>query len=169
MPRAAPEVNADFGLREPGTAVQGAAFDRLVLDRWFRGGIGVTANSVGKRGLVFFAMFVLLVEIPRGVLVEVLSASLLVAGDLGSSSRVATFQAEAEFGNRPGSERHVDDASRMEQRRPALVEPAPMDSELGVVLAGLVFGGGCVERETARLVDRPTRFRFSGREIWRVS
>ena len=146
--------------------MQGAAFDRLVLDRWFRGRIGITANSVGKWGFVFFAMFVLLVEIPRGVSFKILLASLFVARELGSLPGPASFQGEVELGLHCRSNRHGVDAFRMEQCRTALVEFLPMDSELGVVLASLVFGGGCMERETARLADRPTRLRFSGRETW---
>lgn len=169
MPRASPEVIPDTGLRDHRAVVQGTPFNRLVLDRWFYGGVGIPANAVGKHGLVLFPVFILFVEIPRGVPVTVLPASLLIASDLGRSPGFANFQNEAELGNPAGCGHHRDDASRVEQRRSALVEPAPVDSELGVVLASLVFGGGCVERETARLVDRPTRFRFSGRETWRVS
>jgi hypothetical protein len=112
----------------------------VVLDGRFRGGIGIAANFVGKYDFVLLAMFVLLDEIPSGVAVQVLPASLSVARDLGSCPGFATFQDEAELSNRSGSGRHGDDASRVEQRRSALVEPAPVDSELGFVLAGLVSG-----------------------------
>ena len=111
MPRAPPEVNADSGLRGPGAAVQGAASDRLVLDGWFCGGIGFAANFVGKRGFVFFAVFVLLVEIPRGVALKILLASLFGPRDLGSSPGFAKFQNEADLGSHSRFDRHDADAS----------------------------------------------------------
>src|SRR5712692_433869 len=92
MSRASPEVLPDTGFRVPGVAVQSPPSDRVVLDGWFCGGIGIAANSVGEHGLVLFALFILFVEIPRGVPVEILPVSLFVARDLGRSSRFANFQ-----------------------------------------------------------------------------
>ena len=56
---------ADAAFRVPGADVPGPLADRMVLDEWFCGGIGVATNSLGKHGFVLFAMFILLVEIPR--------------------------------------------------------------------------------------------------------
>jgi hypothetical protein len=108
--------------------VQGTPSHWLVLDGRLCGGVGIAANSVGKHGLVLFAVSILFVEIPRGVPVEILPVSLSVARDLGRSSRIANFQDEVEFGTRAGCGHHADDASLLEQRRSALVEPAPVDS-----------------------------------------
>ena len=65
MPRASPEVIADTGLWDHRALVQGTPFNRLVLDRWLCGGIGIPANFVGKHHLELFAVFILFVEIPR--------------------------------------------------------------------------------------------------------
>ena len=140
MPGASRAGLADAAFRVPGADLPGLPADRVVLVGRFCGGIGIAANFVGKYDFVLLAMFVLLDEIPGGVSVQVLPASVFVARDLGSCPGLATFQNEAELSNRSGPGRHDDDASRVEQRRSALVEPAPVDSELGVVLAGLVSG-----------------------------
>src|ERR1700720_955920 len=47
MPRAAPEVVPDTGLRVPSVAVPGAPPDRLVLDGRFSSRIVVAADSLG--------------------------------------------------------------------------------------------------------------------------
>ena len=140
MPGASRAGLADAAFRVPGADLPGLPADRVVLDGRFCGGIGIAANFVGKYHFVLLAMFVLLDEIPSGVSLKVLPASLFVARDLGSCPGFASLQVEVELSNRSGSGRHGDDASRVEQRRSALVEPAPVDSELGVVFAGLVSG-----------------------------
>jgi hypothetical protein len=89
---------------------------------------------------LLFAVFVLFVEIPCRVPIEVLPASLFVARDLGSSSRFANFQDEVELGHRTGNNRHSIDASGLEQRSPSLVGTATVDSGLGFVLASVVSG-----------------------------
>ena len=83
-------------------------------------------------------MFVLFVEIPCGVPVEILPVSVFVARDLGRSPGSENFKDEIELGYRTRHNHHSIDASRLEQRSAALVEPAPLDFGLGVVLAGLV-------------------------------
>ena len=85
-------------------------------------------------------MFVLFVEIPCRVSIEVLPASLFGARDLGSSSGFANFQDEVELGHRTGNNGHSIDASGLEQRSPSLVGTATVDSGLGFVLASVVSG-----------------------------
>ena len=85
-------------------------------------------------------MFVLFVEIPCGILVEILLVSVFVARDLGRSPGFENFKGEIELGYRTRDCHHCIDASRLEQPSAALVEPAPLDFGLGVVLAGLVSG-----------------------------
>jgi hypothetical protein len=108
--------------------VQGTPSYWLVLDGRLCGGITIAANSVGEHGLVLFAMFILFVEIPRGVSVEILPVSILIACDLGRSPRFANFKDEIELGYRASHSHHSIDASQLEQRGTALVEPAPVDS-----------------------------------------
>ena len=140
MPRASPEVVTDIGLRVLGIAVPGAPPDRLVLDRRFSSRIVVAADSLGQRVTLLFAVFVLFVEIPRGIPVEILPVPLFVAGDLGSSPGFANFQNEVELGDGSSNSHHGTDASGLEQRSSALVGTATLDSELGIVLASMVSG-----------------------------
>jgi len=92
-------------------------------------------------------MFVLFVEIPRRIPVEILPSSLFVARDLGSSPRFANFQDEAELGHSTSNNHHSIDASGLEQRSSSLVGTATVDFGLGFVLAGVVFGRDGVASE----------------------
>ena len=85
-------------------------------------------------------MFVLFVEIPCRIPIEVLPASLFGARDLGSSPWIANFKDEAELGHSTGNNHHGTDGSGLEQRSSSLVDTATVDSGLGVVLAGVVSG-----------------------------
>jgi hypothetical protein len=89
---------------------------------------------------LLFAVFVLFVQIPSRVPIEVLPASVFGARDLGSSPGFANFNDEGELGHNSGHNRHGTDASGLEQRSSSLVGTATVDSELGVVLAGVVSG-----------------------------
>jgi hypothetical protein len=125
---------------------------------------------VGKHGLVLFAVFILFVEIPRGVPVEILPVSVFVARDLGSPSGFTNFQDEVELGYRTRHNHHSIDASRLEQRSAALVEPAPVDSELGVVLASVVSGRdglACKIKDQIGRQRRPME-RATGTTNWNV-
>jgi hypothetical protein len=85
-------------------------------------------------------VFVLFVEIPCRVPVEVLPASVFGARDLGSSPGFAHFKDEVELGHSTGNNHHSIDASGLEQWSSSLVGTATVDSGLGVVLAGVVSG-----------------------------
>ena len=85
-------------------------------------------------------MFVLFVEIPCRVPIEVLPTSLFGARDLGSSPGFAHFKDEVELGHSTGNNHHSIDASGLEQRRSPLVGTASMDFALGFVLASVVSG-----------------------------
>ena len=102
-------------------------------------------------------MFVLFVEIPRRVSIEVLPASLFAARDLGSSSGFANFQNEVELGHRIGNNRHSIDASGLEQRSPSLVGTATVDSGLGFVLASVVSGCNGAASELKGWIGRQRR------------
>jgi hypothetical protein len=90
-------------------------------------------------------VFILFVEIPCRVPLEVLPAALFVARDLGSSSGFANFQNEVALGHSTGNNRHSIDASRLEQRSPSVVGTATVDSGLDPDLAGLVSGRDVME------------------------
>lgn len=92
-------------------------------------------------------MFVLFVEIPCRVPIEVLPASLFGARNLGSSPGFANFKDEAELGHSTGNSHHGIDGSGLEQRSSSLVGTATVDSGLGVVLAGVVSGRNGTESE----------------------
>jgi len=94
---------------------------------------------------LLFAVFVLFVEIPCRVPIEVLPTSLFGARDLGSSPGFANFQDEVELGHSTGNNHHSIDASGLEQRGAALVGTAAVDSELDPDLAGLVSGRDVME------------------------
>ena len=96
---------------------------------------------------MLFALFVLFVEIPCRIPIEVLPASLFGARDLGSSPGLANFKDEAELGHSIGSSHHGTDGSGLEQRSSSLVGTATADSGLGVVLAGVVSGRNGTESE----------------------
>jgi hypothetical protein len=89
---------------------------------------------------LLFAVFVLFVEIPCRVLIEVLPAALFGARDLGSSPGFANFKDEVELGHGAGNNHHSIDVSWLEQRRSSLVGTASVDSGLGFVLASVVSG-----------------------------
>jgi hypothetical protein len=89
---------------------------------------------------LLFAVFILFVEIPCRVPVEVLPTSLFGARDLGSSPGFANFKDEAELGHSAGNSHHSIDASGLEQRRSSLVGTAKVDSGLGFVFASVVSG-----------------------------
>jgi len=89
---------------------------------------------------LLFAVFVLFVEIPCRVPIEVLPTSLFGARDLGSSPGFANFKDEVELGHNAGNNHHSIDASGLEQRRSSLVGTASVDSGLGFVLASVVSG-----------------------------
>ena len=94
MPRASPEVVLDARLRNHRASVQSPPSHWLVLDGGLRRGFGIATNFVGKHRLVLFAVFILFVEIPRGVPVEILPVSFFVTRDLGSPSGSTNFQDE---------------------------------------------------------------------------
>ena len=85
-------------------------------------------------------MFVLFVEIPCRVPVQVLPTSLFGARDLGGSPGFANFKHEAELGHSTGNNHHSINASGLEQRSSSLVGTATVDSGLGFVLASVVSG-----------------------------
>jgi hypothetical protein len=85
-------------------------------------------------------VFVLFVEIPCRVPLEVLPTSLFGARDLGSSPGFANFQNEVELGHSTGNNHHSIDASGLEQRSSPLVGTATVDFGLGFVLASVVSG-----------------------------
>jgi hypothetical protein len=89
------------------------------------------------RGVVVFPG-----RVPGGVAVEILSASLFVACDLGSSAGFANFPDQTELGNRSGGRRDDIDDRYVEQSR-------PVDSESGAELARVVPGGDGTEAELA--------------------
>jgi hypothetical protein len=99
-------------------------------------------------------VFVLFVEIPCRVPIEVLPASLFGARDLGSSPGFANFKDEIELGHSTGNNRHRIDASGLEQRSSSLVGTAPVDSGLGVVLASVVSGCDGVAGEIKGWIGR---------------
>jgi hypothetical protein len=101
---------------------------------------------------LLFAVFVLFVEIPYRIPIEVLPASLFGARDLGSSPWFANFKDEAGLGDSTGNNHHGIDGSGLEQRSSSLVGTATMDSGLGVVLAGVVSGrNGTTSRFKGRI------------------
>jgi len=157
MPRASPEVVPDTWLRVPGIAVPGTPSDRLVLDGRFCGRIVVAADSLGQHVTLLFAVPVLFVEIPCGVPIEVLPASLFVARDLGSSPGFANLEAEAELGHDTGHNHHRIDASRLEQQSSSLVGTAAVDIRLGVVRASVVSGRNCTESDLKGWMGRQRR------------
>jgi hypothetical protein len=102
-------------------------------------------------------VFVLFVEIPCRVSIEVLPVSVFVARNLGRSPGAANFKDQIELGYRTRHNHHSIDASRLEQGRSALVEPVPLDSRLGVVLAGVVSGRGGLASEIKSWIGRQRR------------
>jgi hypothetical protein len=115
-------------------------------------------------------VFVLFVEIPCRVSIEVLPASLFAARDLGSSSGFANFQDEVELGHRTGNNRHSIDASGLEQRSPSLVGTTTVDSGLGFVLASVVSGRNGTASELKGWIGRQRRpmERAAGTTNWNV-
>jgi len=101
---------------------------------------GLAANSVGEHTPVLFALPILFVAISRGALIEILSASVSVAGDLGCKSRIEYQRNEAHFSAGRRAKHHSPDDSNVERWTLALVECAAMDLELGAQLASLVPG-----------------------------
>jgi hypothetical protein len=120
--------------------VPGTPFDRLVVDGRFCSRIVVAADSLGYHVTLLFAVFVLFVEIPCRVPIQVLPTSLFGARDLGSSPGFANFQYEVELGHSTGNNHHRIDASGLERRSSSVVGTATVDFGLGFVLAGVVFG-----------------------------
>ena len=102
-------------------------------------------------------MFILFVEIPCRVPIEVLPTSLFGARDLGRSPGFANFQDEVEVGRRTGNNRHSVDASGLEQRSPSLVGIATLDSRLGFVLASVVSGCNGAASELKGWIGRQRR------------
>jgi hypothetical protein len=102
-------------------------------------------------------VFVLFVEIPCRVPVEILPAAVFGARDLGSSSGFANFKDEAELGHGTGNNHHGVDGCGPEQRSSSLVGAATADSGLGVVLAGVVFGRNGMESEVKDWIGRQRR------------
>jgi hypothetical protein len=102
-------------------------------------------------------VFVLFVEIPRGVPVEILPVSVFVARHLGRPPGSENFKDEIELGYRTRHNHHSIDASRLEQRSAALVESAPLDFGLGLVLAGVVSGRDGLAREIKGWIGRHRR------------
>jgi len=89
---------------------------------------------------LLFAVFILFVEIPCRVPIEVLPTSLFGARDLGSAPGFANFKDEVELGYSAGNNHHSVDASGLEQWRSPLVGTATVDFGLGFVLASLASG-----------------------------
>jgi hypothetical protein len=89
---------------------------------------------------LLFALFVLLVEIPCRVPIEVLPTSFFGARNLGSAPGFANFKDEVELVHGASNNHHGTDASGLEQRRSPLVGTASVDSGLGLVLASVVSG-----------------------------
>jgi hypothetical protein len=85
-------------------------------------------------------VFVLFVEIPCRVPIEVLPTSLFGARDLGSSPGFANFKDEVELGHSTGNNHHSIDASGLEQWGSSLVGTATLDFGVGFVLARVVSG-----------------------------
>jgi hypothetical protein len=106
---------------------------------------------------LLFAVFVLFVEIPCRVPIEVLPVSLFGARHLGTSPGFANFKHEAELGHRTGNHHHGIDGSGLEQRSSSLVGTAAVDSGLGVVLAGVVSGRNGTESELKGRIGRQRR------------
>jgi hypothetical protein len=106
---------------------------------------------------LLFAVFVLFVQIPCRVPVEVLPASLFGARDLGSSPGRANFKDEAELGHSTGNNHHGIDGSGLEQRSSSLVGTATVDSGLGVVLDGVVSARNGTESELKGWIARQRR------------
>jgi hypothetical protein len=106
---------------------------------------------------LLFAVFVLLVEIPCRVPIEVLPASLFAARNLGTSPGFANFKDQAELGHSTGNNHHGIDGSGLEQRSSSLVGAATVDSGLGVVLAGVVSGRNGTESELEGRIGRQRR------------
>jgi hypothetical protein len=102
-------------------------------------------------------VFVLFVEIPCRVPIEVLPTSLFGARDLGSSPGFANFKNEAELGHSTGNNHHGIEGSGLEQRSSSLVGTATVDSGLGVVLAGVVSGRNGTESELNGWIARQRR------------
>ena len=102
-------------------------------------------------------MFVLFVEIPCRVPVEVLLTSLFGARDLGRSPGFANFKDEVELGHSAGNNHHSIDASGLEQRRSSLVGTASVDSGLGFVLASVVSGRDGTASEQKGWIGRQRR------------
>jgi hypothetical protein len=102
-------------------------------------------------------VFVLFVEIPCRVPIEVLPASLFGARVLGSSRGFANFKDEAELGHSTGNNHHGAYGSGLEQRSSSLVGTATVDSGLGVVLAGVVSGRNRTESEIKGWIGRQRR------------
>jgi hypothetical protein len=83
-------------------------------------------------------VFVLFVEIPCRVPIEVLPVSLFGARNLGTSPGFANCTHEAELGHSTGNRHHGINGSGLEQRSSSLVGTATVESGMGVVLAGVV-------------------------------
>ena len=158
MSRASPEIFTDSGFRNGRAALQGTPSHRMVVDRGICSGIGIAANSVDEHGFVLHAVFVLPVEISRGIAFEILLISLFVAGHLGCCPRLPNFQGQAEFGTGVSDGHHVNEDSRLERGSTSLVVTASLDFGMGVVLAGLVSGRDGVASESNDRIGRRRRF-----------
>ena len=97
---------ADGGPRFYVVLVQCSPLDRLVLDRWICHGIDLAANRAGKRHPIFSALRLLPGQVPRGVAVAVLPASLFAPCDLGTLPRPANCPDQTEIGTYPGGGHH---------------------------------------------------------------
>jgi hypothetical protein len=106
---------------------------------------------------LLFAVFVLFVEIPCRIPIEVLPASLFGARDLGSSPWFANLKDEAGLGHSAGNNHHSFDASGLEQGRSSLVGTASVDSGLGFVLASVVSGRDGTASEQKGWIGRQRR------------
>jgi hypothetical protein len=105
----------------------------LVLDGRFCHGIGIATNGLGECPFVFRPVFILSGEIPSGISVEVLLASVFVACDLGGAPRFAGYSDRTDFSNRSSAGGNGFDDPRLDQNR-------PLDSQFVVELAGVVSG-----------------------------
>jgi hypothetical protein len=112
---------------------------------------------LGQHITLLFAVFVLFVEIPCRVPVEILPGALFVARDLGSSPGFANFTDEVEPGYGAGNNHHRFDASGLERRSSSMVGTAPVDSGLGFVLAGVVSGRNGVANEIKDWIGKQRR------------
>jgi len=135
---------ADARVGVAGVAVASAVAHWMGVEWGISGGFDVAANIVGKRAAVLVTVPVLLVAISHWIAVAILPAAVSVAGDLGSGSRSAGFEAEDGPGLDTGVGGDDFDDSGAGCQRASMVGGPEDRSELDSRFAGVVSGG---ERE----------------------